>query len=322
MQTTTRYTLAGALALAALAIDCQAQGVKAPVTIALTITEPVGGFFVKDSQLEAEEGRNVTYDNPVNPMDFEPDQAAANNYSYKNAKKYRAKDFETGEPFDETEDAQSWVVKNVATRFDNARFLTDLVKRGTIPANDLTPAQAIKGYSLVAVQIISAEEGAPWYLFADKAGTTPILIGAINASGLSDLPILGTFKNGSVASTESEVTKTSYSYTPPDPEFPEDGPTWEAGEPRVTSSRSISAIEDMELSISRSDQARMDLRGLFRYGAKTTATSEGSLIPGACTSNLSGSFLEGQAVVSGTLNIGAPKNAADLDRYTNAIPAP
>ena len=137
--------------------EVEIEGAKASVTISLTLTEEVGGYFIKTPKpkSEEEEPPALPYEDILNPRGFDPaalskaDQlkfTEANYYVTKSTTKYRAKDGETGEGIDPTEETTTNLKNLRVSKYGNAQFLADLVGRGVIPADEgVTVAKAIEG---------------------------------------------------------------------------------------------------------------------------------------------------------------------------------
>ncbi len=335
--------LGGALAAPSFAQSSATPGTISNVTLNFTITETIGGFLIKNADLEKGFGKNpsVSYDEDMilNPLGFNPESAGANHYMVKNTVRYRIFDKDMEEFVDPTSDEVTYSTKQLVTRYGNAQFLTDLVNAEILPAPSTatTAAQKIAGWSLVAVRVASGEDSEDEddnsYVFAIKTGQTPVLVGKIGDWAESDensdtlrLFVYPGADAETYNATETEATK--YTRTSDG----EGGFFFEPGEPTFTYRETYSGTSAVSVQLRRPTEVSIYGSGLARYSGSYNAKLDMTLI-GAINASIAGNFYQGAGssedstgtgkagVVSGTFALTAERALADVSQYAALIPS-
>lgn len=121
------------------------QGVKGSVTLSLSATSEIGGYFVKDAALPAE-GSGIEYGSVMNPPGFNAETAKANYYSEKTITKERDYDPSAEEEEIHTTSITFQESTTLHTqKMGNADFIKNLVARGYVPSS------ALSGHRLVVI---------------------------------------------------------------------------------------------------------------------------------------------------------------------------
>lgn len=335
--------LGGTLAAPLFAQSSATPGTISNVTLNWTITETIGGFLIKDADLEKFLGKNpsISYaeDMILNPLGFNPETARSNYYLAKNTVRYRIFDKDMEEFVDPTSDDTTYSTKQLVTRYGNAQFLTDLVNAEVlpVPSTATTAAQKIAGWSLVAVRVASSEESEDEddtsYVFAIKTGQTPVLVGKIgdwteedeNTESFRLLVYPGT-EAETYNSSETETTR--YTRTSDG----EGGFFFEPGEPTVAYKETYSGTSSVSVQLRRPTEVSIYGSGLARYSGAYNARL-GMTLSGAVSATISGNFYQDagagedptgggkSGIVSGTFALTAERAVTDVSQYAALIPS-
>jgi len=197
------------------------QGTKGSVTLTLTATSEIGGFYVTNKSLPTEAAKGISYEewSIQNPPGFNAETAAANYYSYKLVTK--EKNYGTtgeGEDFRPTSIVSEESFKQHSQTLSNASIIKELVARG------YAPQSALSGHRLVAVfpaDRPESDEAPPVLFFLENDNASSILyvgretngFGSEDDSGYeasADDGILLSFGNG--VETYTHKTTTTFSH--------------------------------------------------------------------------------------------------------------
>lgn len=335
--------LLGGVSSASLFAQSTAKpGTIANLTLNWTITESVGGFLVKDADLEKGFGKNpsISYgaDLVLNPLGFDAEQAKSNYYTTKNTVRYRVFDKEMSEFVDPTAETVDYSTKQMVTRYGNAQFLTDLVNAGVLPvaSSTATLAQKIAGWSLVSVRVAMDEDydsgDDTSYIFAIKTGQTPVLVGKIG-DWLETDESVASFRlriypgTNAETYTASGTENTKYTRTSDG----EGGFYFEPNEPTYTYKETYSGSSSVSVQLSRPSDVSIYASGLAKYTGSYNAKS-GMTLTGAISGSLSGTFYQGggseedpvgygkSGIISGTFGLSAERAVADVSQYAALMP--
>lgn len=134
-------------------------GSKGNLTIAVTVTDQIGGFFITDAKRESDYAKGIEYGDPLNPLGHEREDA--NNYVSRvtvKTQNFGTKDEPNILTISETWEEQT---KLHSQKFTNANFIQQLIDREFVPVS--SPA----GYKLVVVFPADGEG----LIFLEKAAT-------------------------------------------------------------------------------------------------------------------------------------------------------
>jgi hypothetical protein len=328
------------------------HGSKGSVTLTLSATSEIGGYFVKDSELPAETA-GISYGSIMNPPGFNAETAKANYYSEKltiKEKDYNPSAEETD--FHHTSRIYQQSVQLRTQKMANADFIKSLVARGYVPES------ALSDHRLVVVfpaDRYLADETPPALFFLENLGGSSIHyvgretsdFGTEDDNGYEPTTrdaLLLSFGTG----VEAYAFKSSTTYSHQSVPDGEGGTTWEfddVGKETLseTFSGKVRAYVDLFPEVSSGESfistgTSYYFGGLLSFSGRLETfkdqdpandfyvTSAASLLAVASSGSFYGDYdseagyYRSYGISTGSFKITSVKTLADITPYLNAIP--